>query len=614
MSDNSQFSEREKEVTELLMQGKSNKQIALALGISTSTVEYHLKNVYKKLQVNSRTEAVLRLGKSIGSNVTSELGKSTVEMNGETIDNGVQPISTRRIPMNKMFAIIGGGLLIIALVVVLVLVNMPAQSTEATPTVEARLTPTHTLTPTLTQTDFSTLTPATTGPVLSPKGPWLAYANDSLVIVNQDGTGRTLSTMPDCNFDAPLLIDADPLNRTAILSENVYLIQPLKDIRLLVYSPWPSCHTAFTGDAKSGLLARINRTTTDAVPELIIYEMPGGKIRAQFPLVKCAAQIQCDFNDANGWQVQWSPNGRYLAFPAIWSGSSTDLYVYDSKDGSTRQLTSGPDKVAQLWWSPDGRWIIMGEILQGSDVVYPSITSLWAVSVSTNDIHSLYSLEKPSPQGILGWVDNEKFIVYDGPSLKDTAGLPARNLRMIDVVSDKTQTVFNGDFTTAELDAASQTIVLFGKHNGEQYQQGTYLLSIGAYTVHYLGGFQSEWNDFAKLFVTNVACEGDSAKTQAFAFSGKMQCVQLPLRPDHYPSPDSKWQISLQDGVKLEAEGKPAISVSTNPATQVIWCPDSKCFFFVANQILYHASVPDLAIQAVDEQLGKDEVVFQWLK
>ena len=512
--------------------------------------------------------------------------------------------------MNKKFAIIGGGLLTIALVVVLVLVNMPAQSAEVVPTAQT----THTPALTLTQTDFSTSTPAITGDVPSPEGPRLTYADDELVIVNQDGMGRTPSAIPDCSFDAPLLIDEDPLNRTVILAENVYLIQPLKNIRQLVYSLRTSCHSAFTGDATSGLLARINRATTDAIPELVVYEMPGGKIHAQFPLVQCAAQTQCDFSDANAWQVQWSPNGRYLAFPAIWNGSSTDLYVYDSQDGSTRQLTSGPDKVAQLWWSPDGRWIVMGEILQDSDVVYPSITSLFAVSVSTNDIHLLYSLEHPSPQGMLGWVDNEKFIVYDGNSLHNPWDLPASNLRMIDVASDKIQTVFDGDFMTAELDAASQKIVLFGKHNGDQYQQGTYLLSIGAYTVRYLGGFQSEWNDFAKLFVATVACEGDSAKTQAFDFSGNMQCVKLPLRTDRYLSPDGKWQISSQDGVKLEAEGKPAISVSTNPATQVIWCPDSKCFFFVANQILYHASVPDLAIQVVDELLGKDEIAFQWLK
>ncbi len=134
MSDSSQFSEREKEVTELLMQGKSNKQIALALGISASTVEYHLKNVYKKLQVNSRTEAVLRLGKSTGGKVTGKLGKSTVELNGKAADNGVQPVSTWRFPVSKGFVIIGSGLLAVACIVVLVLDNLPVKSVENVPT------------------------------------------------------------------------------------------------------------------------------------------------------------------------------------------------------------------------------------------------------------------------------------------------------------------------------------------------------------------------------------------------------------------------------------------------------------------------------------------------
>ncbi len=133
MSDNSQFSEREKEVMELLMQGKSNKQIALALGISASTVEYHLKNVYKKLEVNSRTEAVLRLGKSIGGNLTGELGKSTVEMHGKAADNDVQRASTWRFPVGRSFVVIGASLLAIACVVLIVLGNLPFRSVENTP-------------------------------------------------------------------------------------------------------------------------------------------------------------------------------------------------------------------------------------------------------------------------------------------------------------------------------------------------------------------------------------------------------------------------------------------------------------------------------------------------
>ena len=86
------FTKREIEVMKLLLQGKSNKQIALSLGISQSTVEYHLKNVYKKLQVTSRTEAVLRLGKSIGNDLSSELRESIVEISSRDADNADQPI------------------------------------------------------------------------------------------------------------------------------------------------------------------------------------------------------------------------------------------------------------------------------------------------------------------------------------------------------------------------------------------------------------------------------------------------------------------------------------------------------------------------------------------
>ncbi len=167
-SDTIQFSAREKEVINLLLQGKSNKQIALALSISASTVEYHLKNIYKKLQVSSRTEAVLRLGKSIGNDITRELGKSTVEINGEPTDNGNKSISTQRIPMNKMFTIVGGGLLTTALIVIIALVKMPAQNAGVAPTTQASSTPAYTPESTLTQADFSTSIPVINETSLQP--------------------------------------------------------------------------------------------------------------------------------------------------------------------------------------------------------------------------------------------------------------------------------------------------------------------------------------------------------------------------------------------------------------------------------------------------------------
>ncbi|WP_290662717.1 response regulator transcription factor [Ignavibacterium sp.] len=55
------LSEREREVLNLIIKGYTHKQVAEILFISPETVRGHLKNIYRKLHVHSKTEAVAKV-------------------------------------------------------------------------------------------------------------------------------------------------------------------------------------------------------------------------------------------------------------------------------------------------------------------------------------------------------------------------------------------------------------------------------------------------------------------------------------------------------------------------------------------------------------------------
>lgn len=59
-SSNSLLSSRELDVLSLLSEGLSNQEIADRLFVSTNTVKTHLANIYSKMNVRRRTEAVKR--------------------------------------------------------------------------------------------------------------------------------------------------------------------------------------------------------------------------------------------------------------------------------------------------------------------------------------------------------------------------------------------------------------------------------------------------------------------------------------------------------------------------------------------------------------------------
>lgn len=52
------LSEREKQVVDFIVDGLSMKMIAANLNVTVDTIKYHCKNIYKKLQINSKGELI----------------------------------------------------------------------------------------------------------------------------------------------------------------------------------------------------------------------------------------------------------------------------------------------------------------------------------------------------------------------------------------------------------------------------------------------------------------------------------------------------------------------------------------------------------------------------
>jgi WD40 repeat protein len=488
---------------------------------------------------------------------------------------------------------------------------------------------------------------------LSAEGPWLVYVHNSprpgfadleeippeFVFLNQDGSGRTSMTLSGCydQVSVFLMQGGEAEGYLAQYGSGLYLFRPSEAAGILVHqdSWYPVCNTFYSGDEKGGLLASFYQASKDVSPELILFELPSGNIRERFPLVRCpegvdiCEQFRSNWGEMMRQQPQWSPNGRYLAFVVVLDAPTSDLFVYDTQDGNLRRLTSGPDWVGPIEWSPDGTQIIMQELLNDFEFFFdPNSkppTSVWSVSVSTNEIKLLYETgEAFAAQNILRWLDEERFIAHEGFLVGADA---ARNLRLVDTKAGTNRILYGGMFVMVRFDPVHETFALYVVHS-ETSPQGIYLVSTKNNTVRRLEEppyilNPMVWDPETGLFVSEDDCQDDPQSFQAFDHQGNFKCVPkpaptpAPLETASYPSPDGTWNLSVKDGLWLEAEGKPAVLLSQEIPSDVVWCPDSSCFFYSVVQAdqqrtLYRVSLPDLTTETVDE--GIESIGgYQWL-
>jgi len=172
MSNLNHLTKREREVASLLVEGKSNAQIAIELDISEKTVEYHLTNIYKKLGVSSAKEAIPLLGKSLE---LFKPGEPPVESTKGKGNNGNMNLGKNGIKNSPLLITLGLIIilgLVVAYYIFCIVLDICPFSPTNTPTATSytstlhptstKTQPTVTHSPTITPSPISSRTPTST--------------------------------------------------------------------------------------------------------------------------------------------------------------------------------------------------------------------------------------------------------------------------------------------------------------------------------------------------------------------------------------------------------------------------------------------------------------------
>jgi DNA-binding CsgD family transcriptional regulator len=125
---NTDLSERELEILKLLATGLSNKEIASQLFLSVNTVKVHLRNIFAKLGVQSRTEATLiAIQRGFVAVPGAAPANGEAAITGELIETG-EPVEATpaappveiepALPLRRRFILIALALLAIGLAII----------------------------------------------------------------------------------------------------------------------------------------------------------------------------------------------------------------------------------------------------------------------------------------------------------------------------------------------------------------------------------------------------------------------------------------------------------------------------------------------------------------
>ena len=291
--------------------------------------------------------------------------------------------------------------------------------------------------------------------------------------------------------------------------------------------------------------------------------------------------------------VDWSPDGRLLAFAGQIDGATSDVYTFDVVSGQVRRLTDGPTQVQYVDWSPDGRWIAHGSaywVGMGTYMI-SNFVSRDGTDVLTMAIGGQYDNY---------WYGSDWFVVHNGANGPGSFGL-----QMISPSDGVTRLLWGPPFSGYALDL-SRGLLLVSQTELMDPEQ-----SLGTYLVDLEDGSRREvWEP--ESWVRRWRRQGELALLPSdegilgVSVDGE---VRLMLEGEDglaYPSPTggkiafSRFEDS--EGLRiLDVESEERITLDVPDVSCLSWRPDGEALVFDANGVLYFNDLgggPSVVVEA----------------
>ncbi len=430
---------------------------------------------------------------------------------------------------------------------------------------------------------------------LEARGPWLVYYSPDefgLVARNEDGTGKTVLWSGSMDYGS---LNASPSGgRVAFRPNNEPRHEP---------GGWAPPDHALVSYSLDG----------PDQPHLLVLRIPSGKIEARLELLgedarRAWADRSEDPEQDWAWisikttiaSPVWSPNGRYLAFPAAIEGSNTDLYVYDTETRATRRLTTGESHVYRPSWSPDSEWILHQAVSDAGRGHDAHEGPFWVARPDGSEVR-LVQATATAPQRVLGWTSGSTFLLSS--SYFDRGLL---DLREVNIENGGQRIIHPGYLPQLALSLDQRTMLL-GYHPDYPPREellpepsGIYLRSFYNPDLTPLLSLTGEgldrlqrisWDDAIQRFVVQF-----SDRVLAFDSKGHLHAdrsVPEAWHTDSWgswqyaPSPDGQWIAILGGSTGLllctpEFDCQVSINkgLSSRYAKWALWSPDSNYLFF----------------------------------